>query len=255
MTNIDVEKLIGEIEGKIVDLGVLEFFNAEAHLYNIKNAAFREAIDLIRKHANHLSHAGKMVEQPVSDIKAHEFDTSEYVLLNDGIKRNSETGYYQKTKPVSGGVDEAPSRLDICDHKFGNIAPYPRKCFGCGKNESEIHAEEFPKIWTDAYIKFKQLTPADETLRDAFSKTIQELINFVSKAADYQGELTNDTACQLLRDIELDALRVAQPPKPSMTMSELKHLIYSQDKIKLNYVNNIITALQSAGVLNVRNEP
>ena len=46
-----------------------------------------------------------------------------------------------------------------------------------------------------------------------FSKTTQELIDFIQQNKHYSGNLTKDTACQLLRDIELDATKQSEALK------------------------------------------
>lgn len=37
-----------------------------------------------------------------------------------------------------------------CLHRFGNMEPYPRKCWGCGNDESEINSARFTEILCEA---------------------------------------------------------------------------------------------------------
>lgn len=41
-----------------------------------------------------------------------------------------------------------------CSHRFGNMAKWPRKCFGCGKDESQIACEGAAEVFADAYKRF-----------------------------------------------------------------------------------------------------
>lgn len=49
-----------------------------------------------------------------------------------------------------------------CLHRFGNMDTYPRICWGCGKNESEINTARMTKMLCDMAVKKDEATKAKE---------------------------------------------------------------------------------------------
>jgi len=106
---MNTDKIIAEIEG--IDVPTSGQYSVAYYTgcRDMKN----HIIEITRKHEQPVSPAPIM--KTAADLSTHQFDTTGYVTLNDGIKRDPETGYYQKTEPVSGGTDELKIRRMIYD--------------------------------------------------------------------------------------------------------------------------------------------
>lgn len=71
--------------------------------------------------------------------------------------------------------------IDECSHRFGNMDIYPRRCWGCGKQEDEINTERMTKILADAIPKLEQAAKVPEQPDDMPLHASTGLDSFVTR--------------------------------------------------------------------------
>lgn len=235
MTNINVEKLIADLNNaqyKIDDDDNVPYIFREGH------------------------------EQPVSDYK--------WRTLNDGAFTRKDGLHPTLEQPVSGGVDELLIRRMI----YEEVAKVRD-----GKGYIYGDAEIMDNIMDKIRPYLKQPAPPDETLREALEHSNTVLQHAVRYIDCYTKRKSEVIISHIYEAIARNQQALSQPPKTAMRKNDaiivVMQALYKASGNKMEWgdfmlwcVQNqrdadlryrekavqVITALEAAGVLNVRKE-